>query len=191
MWRLLNDQQIVSLTASLPDEKGLDLLKNQLSVGSLSDADEFSSDEIYWFVFNASNIQNSDATGSERFPDELLLPKSENSIIPSEMIDFLVEFYEVTYESLNFRKLFIETQDDSDSIIVLNRAHQYGRCRIGSEYFGSDMSSRHINSSFVLALFENQDRSFNLYSGQVQYFFKHSINLPSRGLVEHKLAYIR
>ena len=47
MRRLLNDHQIVSLTASLLDEKGLDLLKNQLSVGSLSDADEFSSDEIY------------------------------------------------------------------------------------------------------------------------------------------------
>ena len=47
MRRLLNDHQIVSLTASLPDEKGLDLLKNQPSIGSLSDADEFSSDEIY------------------------------------------------------------------------------------------------------------------------------------------------
>ena len=47
MQRLLNDYQIVSLTASLPDKKGLDLLKNQLSVGSLSDADEFSSDEMY------------------------------------------------------------------------------------------------------------------------------------------------
>jgi len=107
------------------------------------------------------------------------------------MMDFLVEFYEVTYESLNFRKLFIEIQDDSDSIIVLNRAHQYGRYRIRSKYFGLDMSSRHVNSSFVLALFKNQDGSFDLYPGQVQYFFKHSINLPSRGLVEHKLAYIR
>ena len=65
MRRLLNDHQIVSLTASLPDEKGLDLLKNQPSVGSLSDADEFSSDEMYRFVFNASNIQNSDTTRSE------------------------------------------------------------------------------------------------------------------------------
>ena len=146
---------------------------------------------MYWFVFNASNIQNSDATESEWFPDKLLLPKRENSIILSKIVNFLVEFYEVTYESLNFRKLFAETQDDSASIIVPNRAHQYGRCRIGSEYFGSDMSSRYVNSSFVLALFENQDGSFNLYPEQVQYFFKHSINLPSRGLVEHKLAYIR
>ena len=47
MRRLLNDYQIVNLTASLPDEKGLDLLKNQPSIGSLSDADEFSSDKIY------------------------------------------------------------------------------------------------------------------------------------------------
>ena len=120
-----------------------------------------------------------------------MLPKRENLIILSETIDFLVEFYEVTYKSLNFRKLFIETNDDSDSIIVLNQVHQYRRCQIGSEYFGSDMSSQHVNSSFVLALFKNQNRSFNLYFRQVQYFFKHSINLLSHGLVKHKLAYIR
>ena len=53
------------------------------------------------------------------------------------------------------------------------------------------MFFRYVNSSFVLALFKNQDGSFNLYPGQVQYFFKYSINLPSRGLVEYKLAYIR
>ena len=90
------------------------------------------------------------------------------------MMDFLVEFYEVTYELLNFRKLFVETQDDSDSIIVLNRAHQYGRCRIESEYFGSDMSSRHVNSSFVLALFKNQDGSFDLYPDKSNTF----LNIP-------------
>ena len=165
--RLLNDHQIVSLTASLPDKKGLDLLKNQLSVESLSDADEFSSDKMNWFIFNTSNIQNSDATESEWFPGELLLPKRENSIIPSKIVDFLVEFYEVIYESLNFRKLFTETQDNSASIIVPNRAYQYRRCWIRSEYFGLDMSSQYVNSSFVLALFENQDESFNLYSEQV------------------------
>ena len=47
MRRLLNNYQIVSLIASLPDEKGLDLLKNQLFVGSLLDTDKFSSDKIY------------------------------------------------------------------------------------------------------------------------------------------------
>jgi hypothetical protein len=188
MRRLLNDNQIVSLTASLPDEKGLNLLKNRPSVGSLSDTDEFSTEEMYRFLLNTQNIQDSVTTGSERFPGELLPPKRKNSIIPSEMVDLLVQFYKATYESLNFRKIFTGTQD---SIIVLNRAHQYGRCRIGSELFGSDMSSRNVNSSFVLAQFENQDGSVDLYPGQVQYFFEHYVDLPSRGLVEHKLAYIR
>jgi hypothetical protein len=47
MRRLLNNNQIISLTASLPDTKGLNLLKNQLSVGSLSNTDEFSTEEMY------------------------------------------------------------------------------------------------------------------------------------------------
>ena len=99
------------------------MLKNQLSIESLLDADEFLLDKIYWVVFNASNIQNSDATGSKWFLGKLLLPKKENLIISSKIIDFLVEFYKVTYESINFRKLFIETQDNSDFFILLNQAY--------------------------------------------------------------------
>ena len=99
-----------------------------------------------------------------------------------------MEYYTAAYESLSFRKPFAD--DLNNSIIVLNRANQYGRCRIGSEIFGSDMSSRHVNSSFILARFVNQDGSIDLYPGQVQYFFSHSLNLPN-GFIEHRLAYIR
>ena len=103
-------------------------------------------------------------------------------------MDLLVEYYTVAYENLSFRKPFADNLDDS--IIVVNWADQYGRCRIGSEIFGSDMSSRHIKSSFILARFVNQDGSIDLYPGQVQYYIRHSLNMPN-GLVEHKLAYIK
>src|SRR5271169_4010793 len=105
------------------------------------------------------------------------------------MLDVLLEYYNATYETMNFRKPFTADLDDS-TIMVQNRTDQYGRCRIGSEIFGSAMSSWHIRSSFVLAQFVNQDGSVDLYPGQVQYFFTHLLQLPN-GIAEHKLAYIR
>ena len=75
------------------------------------------------------------------------------------MLDILVEYYKTAYELMNFRKPF--TADLDNSITVQDRINQYGRCRIGSEIFGSAMSSRHIKSSFVLAQFVNQDGSCN------------------------------
>src|SRR5438477_13012559 len=104
------------------------------------------------------------------------------------MLDILVEYYKALYELMNFRKLF--TADLDNSITVQGRINQYGRYRIGSEIFGSAMFSRHIKSSFVLIQFVNQDGSVKMYSGQVQYFFTHYLNLPNR-TVEHKLSYIR
>ena len=52
------------------------------------------------------------------------------------------------------------------------------------------MSSCYIKSLFVLAQFVNCDESVDLYPGQIQYFFTHTINLAD-GPVDHKLAYIR
>jgi len=57
--------------------------------------------------------------------------------------------------------------------------------------FGSATSARHIKSSFVLAKFINRDGiSVDIYLGQIQYFFEHSIYLSSQNLT-HKLAFVR
>jgi hypothetical protein len=184
----MNDNQIIDLTISTNNIRGLELLNNRPSIGSLSETDQFSTDELHRFLINTYNIQESVINGSERFPGELLRPENLNLSIPAEMLDLLVEYYEASYETMNFRKPFIE--DFNNSIIIRNRADLYGRCRIGSETFDSVMSSRNIKGSFVLARFVNQDGSVDLYPGQVQYFFTHSINLSNQ-TVEHKLAYIR
>jgi hypothetical protein len=69
MRRLMFDIQIDSITSSGGIEvKGLELLNNQPSIGSLSDTDEFSSDEIRRFWMNSRNIKESNVTGSELFP---------------------------------------------------------------------------------------------------------------------------
>ena len=67
---------------------------------------------------------------------------------------------------------------------------QFGRCRIGSETFGSNMSARHVKNSYVLAKFITQDGSVDCYPGQVQFFFSHKVDLPD-GELEHNLAFIR
>ena len=137
---------------------------------------------------NTYNIQESVTNRSERFPGELLCPEKPNLIIPNKLLNLLVEYYEASYETISFRKTF--TENFNNSIVFQNRANQYRRCRIGSEIFDSVMSSRNIKGSFVLVRFVNQDRSVDLYSGQVQYFFTHSVNLSNQA-AEHKLAYIR
>ena len=68
---------------------------------------------------------------------------------------------------------------------------KYGRCQIGAEIFGSTISPRNIKNSFILAKFINRDgNSVDIYPGQIQYFFEHSIYLSSQNLV-HTFAFVR
>lgn len=187
MRRLSVDKQIIQLTDS-ENVKGIELLDNQPLVESLSVPNQFSADEMHRFLINTYNIQSSVITGTEKLPGELLHPKKQDSTIPAEMLNILVDYYKAAYETISFRKPFSDDLDDS--VIVRDRLNQHGRCRIGSETFGSTMSSRHIKSSFVLAQFVNKDGSIDLYPGQVQYFFTHLLHLPNE-TKEHKLAYIR
>jgi hypothetical protein len=187
MRRLMNDLQIVNLTKIHSDKTGFEFLNNRLNIGSISELDQFSTDELYRFLNNTYKIQETVINGSEQFPGELLNPKNLNIILHAEVLDLLVEYYEASYETMNFRRPF--TNNINDSIIIRNIANQYGRIRIGSETFDSVMSSRNIKGSFVLARFVNHDGSVDLYPGQVQFFFTHSVNFPN--VEEHKLAFIR
>lgn len=190
MRRLMNDNRIrdISSSATVPT-KGLDILNNRTIVGSLSENDEFSSDELKRFWFNSRNIRESIITGREPFPGEMLGPNSENVLLSKSMLDLMVEYYIATYETLNFKAPFDDGPEDS---IILGRViiNKFGRCRIGSEVFGSTMSSRHVKSSFILSNFITFDDKVDCYAGQIQYFFKHIIDFED-GPTEHNLAYIR
>lgn len=183
------DKQIGDILNISGIRKGLDILDNRPSVGSLSEADDqFTSDEMRRFLMNSQNIQESQVSGSESFPGEFLNPKSENELLSSDMLDRMVEYYTATYESFNFRRPFGEGAEDS--IIIPVKMNKFGRCRIGSEVVGSTMSSRHMKSSFILAKFETQNGQVDCYPGQVQYFFNHIVNFPN-GKSIHNLAYVR
>ena len=168
--------------------KGLELLDDRPSVSSLSENDQFSSDEMHRFWLNSRNIQESRITGSEPFPGSMMKPFSENVRLSNSMLDLIAEYYNATYETLNFRKPFGEGA--ADSIIIRISIDKYGRCRIGSEIFRSAISTRHTNCSFVLAKFVTHDGSVDTYPGQIQFFFTNTVDLPS-GPIIHHLAYVR
>src|SRR5207245_5621684 len=106
-----------------------------------------------------------------------------------KMLDLMVEYYLASYENFDFQAPFDDGPEDS---IVISRVtiNKFGRCRIGSEVFGSTMSSRHVKSSFILVNFITRDDNVDCYAGQVQYFFKHIVDFED-GPVEHNLAYVQ
>jgi hypothetical protein len=184
----MNDNRIRTIISSGVQTKGLELLENRPVVGSLSENDQFSSDEMERFWLNSRNIKESTITGSEAFPGEMLNPTSNNVVLSRSMLDLLVNYYIDTYEMYNFKKPFGEGPEDSIVIRVI--MNQFGRCRIGSEVFGSSMSSRHVKSSFILANFITDNGQVDRYPGQVQFYFNHIVDFPD-GQIEHNLAYVR
>lgn len=182
------DNQIENIISSGVAVKGIELLNHQHSIGSLSAPDEFSSDELQRFWLASSDIQESTITGGEAFPGEMLRPMFSNIIISSDMLNLIVEYYTATYEMFEFRKPFGEGAEES--IIIPVKMNQFGRCRIGSEIFGSSMSQRHVKSSYILAKFITNDMEVECYPGQVQYYFTHVVNFPD-GPIEHFLAFVR
>jgi hypothetical protein len=190
MRRMMTDSYINKIINSGENIKGLELLDKRSLVGSLAEADEFSSNEMERFWSNSRNIQQSSITGSEPFPGEMMVPASENVVMSNSMLDLLVEYYMAAYETLEFRKPFGEGHDDATVISV--KMNQFGRCRIGSETFGSNMSSRHVKSSYILAKFITSDNIVECYPGKVQFFFSHKVYLTNgNGELEHNLAFIR
>jgi len=184
----MNDKRIEDIISSGIQTKGLELLENRPTTGSLSATDQFSSDELERFWLNSKNIQESNITGCEAFPGEMMTPSSLEVMLSESMLNLMVAFYTDTYTEYDFRKPADEIIRNSTIIRV--RMDQFGRCRIGSEVFGSAMSTRHIKSSYILAKFLTSDGEVDCYPGQVQYYFTHTLDLPN-GSAKHNLAYVR
>ncbi|GET62089.1 hypothetical protein RIR_jg12383.t2 [Rhizophagus irregularis DAOM 181602=DAOM 197198] len=102
MRRLMNDNRIRDIITSSAQMKGLELLKNHPTVGSLSENDQFASDEMERFWLNSKNIQESTVTGCEAFSGEMLRPTSENVVLSQSMLDLMIDYYIATYEMYNF-----------------------------------------------------------------------------------------
>src|SRR5207248_6154437 len=164
MRRLMNDNRIREISSSV-DIRGLNLLDSRTTVGSLSENDEYSYDEMERFWSNSRNIRQSIATGSEPFPEEMLNPKSE-IVLSKEMLDLMVKYYFASYEKFDFQAPFDDGPEDSIIIshITINK---FGRCRISLEVFGLTISSRHVKSLFILVNFITRDDKVDCYASQV------------------------
>src|SRR5256885_17262178 len=99
MRRLMNDNRIREISSSV-DIQDLNLLDSRTTVGSLSENNEYSYDEMERFWSNSRNIQKSIATGSEPFPRKMLNPKSE-MVLSNEMLDLMVAYYFASYEKFD------------------------------------------------------------------------------------------
>ena len=138
----MNDNRINNIICSEVDTKGLELLNTRPSVGSLSETDQFSHDEMSRFRLYSKRIDKSTIKGNENFPGEMLKPNNENATL-GNISDILVSYYNNVYE--DERKTFrIPFENNSpDSIPISLKINKYCRCRIGSEIFGSIFSTKH------------------------------------------------
>ncbi len=99
----MNDNQINSIISSgVVDTKGLDILDTRPSVSSISEPDEFTSNEMTWYLLYSQNIRESLIARFEAFPGEMLDPSSENVLIASKMLDIMVDYYNAIYPIYNF-----------------------------------------------------------------------------------------
>ena len=117
MRRLIAELHVNDIISSGSKVKGLELFNKQSSVGSLSDTNEFLTEEMHRFLMYSRNANH----GSENFPGSLLPLQFENIFLEKSIYDLLVEYYTDTYVDSTFRKPF--HRDTSNSVVVVNKAN--------------------------------------------------------------------
>ncbi|PKB96112.1 hypothetical protein RhiirA5_385559, partial [Rhizophagus irregularis] len=160
------------------------------------DNSQYSVGVIYGVICNLprserfKNVKEKAGIGSEPFPGALLKPKKEANL-PQDILKLLIEYYNSAYDNYFFISLSDIHNALPEAIGVLPKVTKFGRLRIGVEVIGSTFSARHIRSVNVLSQFILDDNhTTDIYPGQVQFFFEHTIHLPE-GSKTHCLAFVR
>jgi len=186
-WRL--DDLLSSQSDNLKLKEGLKLVRPRPTIGSLAAYDEFEFDELYRFMQSFRLETDDIITGIESFPGEMMKPAKIGVNLPEEIYNPLIQYYKDAYD-LDFVSLKESTRK-SNRIIVLPRINQFSRIRIGSEIFGSIISPRYMKNSYILANFIQENETTEVYPGQVQFFFEHSIKLSDGNYHTHRLAFVK
>ncbi|PKC61562.1 hypothetical protein RhiirA1_398323 [Rhizophagus irregularis] len=167
----------------------LPYITHKEKVGSLAH-DDFDLLEYFEFLSMSKNVKEKAGIGSEPFPGALLKPKKEANL-PQDILKLLIEYYNSAYDNYFFISLSDIHNALPEAIGVLPKVTKFGRLRIGVEVIGSTFSARHIRSVNVLSQFILDDNhTTDIYPGQVQFFFEHTIHLPE-GSKTHCLAFVR
>jgi hypothetical protein len=186
-WRL--DDLVSAQSNDIKLVEALKLIQSRPTSGSLAAYDNFNYAELYQFrkVF----FQEVDDTivGSEPFPGEMLTPCRNRVALPDNIYQILTDYYNNAYD-LQFVTIAESISNPRDSIVVPNMVDQFGRVRISAEVFGSAMAPRYLKNANVLANFIQNNETTDLFPGQVQYYFEHTIRISGE-LKTHRLAFIK
>lgn len=149
-------------------------------VGSLAITTE--REELSHFLSMRHNTSTlSKIYGTEAIPGQFLKPSYLRVVMPLELREFLCEWYQILYE---------KEKDEILGFMDL-QINQHARLQIGAEIFGSMISARHEKNSTILAKWKAfNDESTDIYPGEVQYYFEHTLKLPE-GPRTHLLAYVK
>ncbi|GET57517.1 hypothetical protein GLOIN_2v1786147 [Rhizophagus irregularis DAOM 181602=DAOM 197198] len=108
------------------------------------------SEELQAFLDISEKLVSGGATGMEEYPGELLSPIKLNVILPDDILDLLVDYYNRAYEEYNFSRPRLDPSSSTENYIaVTGNITQCGRLRIGAEYFGSILSKSKDSDDFT------------------------------------------
>jgi len=159
------------------------------TVGSLVAHNDFDLKKYFEFLSMAKNVKEKVGVGSEAFPEELI-KLTKKVKLPLEVLNLLIEYYQNTYDC-SFIALSNIHNLSPESRVVLPQVIYFGRLRIEAEVIGSIYAARHIRLANILSQFVlDDDNTTDIYPGQVQFFFKHMIQL-SEGETTYSLAFVK
>src|SRR3954454_9550158 len=187
-WRL--DDLVSVQLDNIKLVEALKLIKPRATSGSLAVDDNFEFSELCQFRKIFFQEVDDTIVGSEPFSGKMLTPYRNRVALPDVIYQILTDYYNNAYE-LRFVTIAESISVNStDSIIVPNIVDQFGHVRIAAEIFGSVMSARYSKNAFVLAKFVQNDARIDLFPGQVQYYFEHTIRILGESQT-HRLAFVR
>ncbi|RIB24234.1 hypothetical protein C2G38_2169141 [Gigaspora rosea] len=159
----------------------LHLIKPKKAVGSLALTSTIDNKELKYFLSHRHQISVAfKIYGTEPIPGRMLSPSYMGVIMPLELKKILYEWYKILYKG-KYKNI------EEFMYPVIN---QHTKLQIGDEIFGSMISS-YKNNSIILAKWKaKEDKTSDIYLGEVQYYFEHTLRLP-QGPKTQLLAYIR
>src|ERR1043165_816818 len=159
-------------------DESLCLLVPKKAVGSLALTAE--REELQHFL-SMRHETLSKIYGTEPIPGKMLQPSYFKVVMPLELRKFLCEWYSILYE---------KEEEDILGFMDLH-INQHMRSQLGSEIFGSMLSDHQEKNATILAKWKAVlDDSIDIYPGEVQYYFEHTLRLPE-GSRTHLLAYVK
>lgn len=188
-WRL--DDLVSAQSNNVKLIEALKLIRQWPTSGSLAVYDNFNYAELYNFRKIFFQEVDNTIVGSEPFPGEMLMPCENRVALPDNIYQILADYYNNAYDSSSFVTISESTLiSSSDLIVIPNMVNQFGRVRISTEVFGSAIAPRYLKNANVLAKFIQNNEITDLFPGQVQYYFEHTIRISGE-LKTHRLAFIK